>query len=123
MKYLANETNMIHNYWIKDSTRSQIITKTQIPNQNNFSLFGCYFNFMDERGLSFHLDEKTDIETDKLFTKNNFQYFVLEHDNVKELLILPNENLVGYTEKLISKIDSCKSNEEVLQLMILEMNI
>lgn len=110
MKYLANETNMTQNYWIKDSTRSQIITKTQIPNQNNFSLFGCYFNFMDERGLSFHLDEKTDIETDKLFTKNDFQYFVLEHDNVKELLILPNENLVGYTEKLISKIDSCKTN-------------
>lgn len=109
------------NYWIKDSTLSQIITKTQINNQNNFSLFGCYFNFMDERGLSIYLDEKTDIETDILFTKNNFQYFVLENDNVKELLILPNENLVGYTEKVISKIGNCTNEVDVLNLIIEEM--
>lgn len=77
---------------------------------------------MDERGLSVHLNEKTEIEVDKLFIKNSFHYFVLEHDSVKELLILPNENLVGYTAKLISKIDLCKSDEEVLQLLVSEMN-
>ncbi|MEY5048350.1 MAG: hypothetical protein RLZZ175_1709 [Bacteroidota bacterium] len=113
---------MIQNFWIKDHTRSEVITKTQIPNKNNFEIFACYFNFMDEKGLSVHFTKKTKIATDKLFTKNNFQYFIFEHDNVKELLILPNENLVEYTEKVISKIDICKSNEEVLQLMINEMN-
>ena len=112
---------MTANYWIKDSTRSEIITKTLIPNKNNFSLFACYYNLMDEKGLSLHLDEKMKIATDKLCTKNNLQYFILEHDNIKEFFILPNENLVEYTEKVISKIDSCKSNEEVLQLMVNEM--
>jgi hypothetical protein len=113
---------MIQDLWIKDTTLSEVITKTLIPNKNNLSLFACYYNMMDKKGLSLHLDAKMKIETDKLCMKNNLHYFILEHDNIKELLILPNENLVEYTEKVISKIDTCKSNMEVLQLMVNEMN-
>ena len=112
---------MTQNYWVKDATRSEIITKTRIPNKNNFEIFGCYFNMMDKKGLSVHLNPSTKIETEKLFTKNNFQYFVLEHNNVKELLILPNENLVGYTQNLISKIDQYHRDINLLDFIIEEM--
>lgn len=44
---------MESNYWIKDQTRQEIITKTLIPNKGNFELFASYFNLMDAKGLSF----------------------------------------------------------------------
>lgn len=110
-----------NNYWIKDPTRSEVITKTQIPNKSNFGLFACYFNLMDKKGLALQLDKNSEIEKEKLFVKNGFEYFVLEHDNLKELMILPNENLTGYTNKIVSKIGNCNNETEVLNLLIAEM--
>lgn len=112
---------MIENYWTKDETRNEVITKTKIPNKGNFNLFTTYFNLMDKKGLSFYLSENSEFEMDKLFVKNGFEYFVLEHDNLKELMILPNENLTGYTNKIVSKIGNCNDETEVLNLLIAEM--
>jgi hypothetical protein len=39
---------MQQNYWIKDETRQEIITKTHIPSKANFNLFATYFNLMDK---------------------------------------------------------------------------
>lgn len=109
------------NYWIKDTTRTEVITKTQIPNRNNFKLLACYFNLMDKKGLAFQLSKNSEIEKEKLFVKNGFEYFVFEHDNLKELMVLPNENLIEYTNRVVSKIENCKVENDVLNLIIEEM--
>jgi hypothetical protein len=110
------------NYWIKDESRKQIITKTQILNNGNFELFASYFNLMDAKGLSFHLTEDIEIESEKLFSKNEFEYLILQHDNFKEFIVLPNENLEILTEKIISKISICSKNINVIDLVLKEMN-
>lgn len=112
---------MNNNYWIKDQTRNEVITKTQIPNKSNFGLFACYFNLMDKKGLALQFDKNPEIEKEKLFVKNGFEYFVLEHSNLKELMILPNENLTEYTNKVVSKIENCNTETDVLNLLIAEM--
>ncbi|MCO5232301.1 MAG: hypothetical protein M9888_01035 [Chitinophagales bacterium] len=112
---------MQSNYWVKDITRKEIITKTQIPSKANFNLFATYFNLMDKKGLSFHLNENSTFEIDKLFAKNGFHYLALQLGDVKEFLILPNENLLDYTERIASKIDTCKTEKDVLNLLIAEM--
>lgn len=61
------------NYWIKDHTRLEIITKTQIPNKVNFNLFANYYNLMDAKGLSFRISPDSDIEVEKLYRKNGFE--------------------------------------------------
>lgn len=109
------------NYWIKDTTRNEIITKTQIPNKNNFGLFACYFNLMDKKGLALQLGKKSNIEKEKLFVKNGFEYFVFEHENFKELMVLPNEQIISCTEKIVSRIQNCNSENDVLNLLIEEM--
>ena len=42
-------------------------------------------------------------------------------DGLIEFLILPNENLTEYTDRVVSKIDICKTEKEVLDLLIEEM--
>ena len=110
--------NTISKYWVKDATRKEIITKTQIPNNRDFRLFANYFNLMDKQGLSFPLNEATEIQTDKLFTKNGFEYLILNLNNINEFLVLPNENLLDYTEKVVAQIDSCQKEKDVLNLLI-----
>lgn len=110
------------NYWTKDETRQEIITKTLIPNKGNFEFFATYFNLMDAKGLEFQLSSYIDIEVEKLFRKNGFEYFVLEHNNQKELFILPNDKIVEYTNRIASKVDICKSEKEVIKLLVDEMN-
>jgi hypothetical protein len=110
------------NYWIKDETRQEIITKTLIPNKGNFKFFGTYFNLMDKKGLSFHLNKNSEFEKDKLFAKNGFHYLALQLGGLIELLILPNENLTEYTKRVVSKIDTCKTEDEVITLLVSEMN-
>jgi|SRR5690554_45308 len=110
------------NYWIKDETRQEIITKTQIPNKGNFEFFATYFNLMDAKGLSFHLNEKTNIQTDKLVRKNSFEYLVLQHENFNEFVVLPNKNIEILTEKIVSKINSCNKESDVIDLVISQMN-
>ena len=112
---------MKNNYWTKDQTRQEIITKTQIPNKDNFNLFANYYNLMDQKGLGFQLSKDSDLPNEKLFRKNGFEYLVLEHNNQKELFILPNENIVEYTNLIVSKIDVCKTEKEVLDLLVEEM--
>lgn len=109
------------NYWLKDETRQEIITKTLIPNKGNFELFATYFNLMDCKGLSFQFKENTELLAEKLFIKNGFEYFVLQHDNFNELLILPNENLEILTEKIVSKINFCNQESDVVNLVLSEM--
>ncbi len=113
---------MQQNYWIKDETRQEIITKTFIPNKGNFKLSGNYYNLMDAKGLGMEISSDLEIEVEKLFSKSGFQYIVLEHNNQKELFILPNENIVEYAYRIASKIDVCKSEKEVINLLINEMN-
>ena len=112
---------MESNYWIKDETRQEIITKTLIPNEGNFELFANYFNLMDAKGLSFQFKENSELQAEKLFIKNGFEYFVLQHENFNELLILPNENLEFLTEKIVSKISFCNQELDVLNVVINEM--
>lgn len=109
------------NYWIKDQSRQEIITKTLIPNERNFELFATYYNLMDKQGLSFSLNFENNLAVDKVYTKNHYEYFVLQHNNWKELYILPNENIIEYTNKVASKIENCTTETEVLDLIIAEM--
>ena len=110
------------NYWIKDETRQEIITKTLIPNKGNFELFTSYFNLMDAKGLSFQFKENSELQAEKLFIKNGFEYFVLQHENFNELLILPNKNLESLTKKIVSKINNCNKESDVVDLVISQMN-
>lgn len=112
---------MQNNYWIKDQTRKEVITKTLIPNAGNFKLLACYFNLMDKQGLALHLNKNVNVETEKLFSKNGFEYFVLDNDECKELMVLPNQNLKELTERVVSKIDDCKTEMDVLNLLLTVM--
>lgn len=109
------------NYWIKDQTRREVITKTQIPNKGNFNLFATYYNLIDVKGLGLQLSCNAGIEVEKLYRKGGFEYLVLDHNNQKELFILPNENLAEYTDRIVSKIENCNDETEVLTLLIAEM--
>ncbi|PKP24079.1 MAG: hypothetical protein CVU03_13810 [Bacteroidetes bacterium HGW-Bacteroidetes-2] len=109
------------NYWTKDQTRKEIITKTQIPNKENFNLFANYYNLMDKKGLGFQLSKGSDLPNEKLFKKNDFEYIVFDLSGQKELFILPNENIVEYTNRIASKVDVCKTEKEVLDLLLEEM--
>lgn len=113
---------MASNYWLKDETRQEIITKTLIPNKGNLQIFASYFNLMDAKGLSFQFKEKSKFEAEKLFIKNGFEYFILQHDNFNELLILPNENLEILTNKVLLKINECNNESDVIDLFISQMN-
>lgn len=110
------------NYWKKDQTCQEIITKTPIPNNGNFSLFANYYNLLDAKGLGFQISSDSEIEVEKLYRKNGFEYLVLELNNQKELYILPNEQIEKYADRVSSKIEFCKTDEEVLNLLIHEMN-
>lgn len=112
---------MQSNFWIKDQTRQEIITKTQIPNKNNFLIYANYYNLMDAKGLGLQLSSDFDIDIEKLFRKNGFEYIVLDLSGQKELFILPNENIVEYTNRIASKVDVCKTEKEVLDLLVEEM--
>jgi hypothetical protein len=113
---------MENNYWTKDRTRQEIITKNQIINSGNFALFATYYNLIDKQGLSFLMNFENDLAVEKLYKKNNFKFLVLENDDLKELYILPNEKLNEYIFRVVSKIDSCKNQNEVLELLIDEMH-
>lgn len=113
---------MESNYWIKDETRQEIITKTLIPSKGNFEIFANYFNLMDAKGLSSQFKENLELQPEKLFIINGFEYFVLKHDNFNELLVLPNRNLEILTEKIVSKINSCNQECDVVDLVVVEMN-
>jgi hypothetical protein len=109
------------NFWIKDQTRQEIITKTQIPNNGNFNIYANYYNLMDAKGLGLQLSSDLDIDVEKLFRKNGFEYIVLDLSGQKEVFILPNENIVEYTNRLVSKIDICTTEKEVFDLLVEEM--
>lgn len=109
------------NYWIKDETRKEVITKTQIPSKANFNLYATYFNLMDKKGISFQLNEYSEIENDKLFIKNGFHYLILQHGDLKEFLILPNEKISEFTDRVVSNIDTCKTEKDILNLLVSEM--
>lgn len=113
---------MESNYWIKDETRQEIITKTLMPNKGNFNLFATYYNLIDVKGLGLQLNCNTGFEIEKLYRKGGFEYLVLEHNNQKELFILPHKNIVEYTNRIASKVDVCKSEKEVIKLLVDEMN-
>jgi len=112
---------MQQDYWIKDQTRKETITKTLIPNLRNFELFATYYNLIDKKGLSFPLSFDNELIVNKIYQKNLYNYFVLEHNGLKELYILPNENITELTEKIVSKIDDCCCENEVVDLLITEM--
>ena len=77
---------------------------------------------MDCKGLSFQLKEKSELKPEKLFIKNGFEYFVLQHETFNELLILPNENLGILTDKIVSKINFCNLESDVVNLVINQMS-
>jgi hypothetical protein len=112
---------MENNYWTKDPAQKDVLTKTQILNAGNFDFFAIYYNLMNKRGLSFPLNFENDLAIDKVYSKNHFEYFVLQYNDWKELYILPNENILEYTNKITSKIENCKTEKEVLDLIISEM--
>jgi hypothetical protein len=113
----------MNNYWIKDDTRKEVITKTQIPNEGNFNLFANYYNLMDKKGLGLQLSKNFDIQIEKLFINNDYEYIVFDLNNQRELFILPNEQIVEYTNRVASKVNICKNEKEVLQLLVEEMNL
>lgn len=100
----------------------KIITKTQIPNNSEFDLYANYYNLMDAKGLGFKICFDSEIKVEKLYRKNGFEYLILEDNNKKEFFILPNERIEEYADTIVSKIEFCKTDEEVLNLLIDEMN-
>jgi hypothetical protein len=113
---------MQNNYWIKDTTKHEIITKTQIPNKANFNLFANYYNLLDIMGLGFQLSIGFEITIEKLFRKSDFEYIILDLNGQEEFFILPNESIVEYTKRVALKIDVCKTEKDVVNLLIEEMN-
>lgn len=109
------------NYWVKKEAYKEVLTKTLIPNKGNFSLMAYHFNAMDKKGIGFYFNKKIEFQKDNVFRKNGNEYVVLEHDNFKEFLILPNDNLPELAERVISKINNCTTEKEVLDLLIAEM--
>ena len=109
-------------YWIQDPTRQEIITQTIIPNNGNFKIYANYYNLIDLKGIGFQLSNNSNLEVEKLYRKNGFEYFVIEHNNQKELFILPNKHIEEFANRIASKIDLCITNEEVFELIIKEMN-
>jgi hypothetical protein len=79
---------MQENYWTKNPTRQEIITKTQILNRGNFNISANYYNLIDVKRLGFQLSSNADLEVEKMYRKNRFEYFVLKHNNQKEQHIL-----------------------------------
>lgn len=112
----------INNYWKKDETRQEIITKTPIPNNGMFNIFANYYNLMDAKGIGFQISSNAIFEAEKLYRKNCFIYLMLEHNNQKELYILPNDHIEEYAKRIALKIDFCKNEVDVLQLLIDEMH-
>ena len=110
------------NYWKKDTNCTKIITQTQILNKGNFKIYANYYNFIDLKGLGLQLSSNSNIEVLKLFRKNGFEYIVLEHDELKELFILPNEKIVEYANRIFIKINYCKNEDDILHMLIEEMN-
>lgn len=111
------------NFWKKDQTRQEIITKTKIPNKGNFNVYANYYNVMDVKGIGLQISGSSDLEVEKLYQKNGFQYIVLEHNNQMELFILPNGRIVEYAHRITAKLDVCKTELEVLDLLVKEMKI
>lgn len=109
------------NYWVKKEAYKEVLTKTQIPNKGNFSLMAYHFNAMDKKGIGFYFDKSIEFKNDKMYIKNGFKYLVIERDDFKEFLILPNDNLPELAERVVSKIDDCNAENEVLDLLIAEM--
>lgn len=109
------------NFWIKDHTRQEIITKTKIPNKGNFNVYANYYNVMDVKGVGLQLSGSSDLEVEKLYQKNGFEYLVLEHNHQIELFILPNDRIAQYAHRITSKLDLCKTELEVLDLLVEEM--
>lgn len=109
------------NYWTKDQSKQEIITKTKISTQTNFNLFANYFNLLDAKGIGFQLSKEINFPDEKLFRKNGFEYIILELNEQRELFILPNDNIVEYTNRIVSKLDACKTEKEVLDLLVEEM--
>ncbi|MCC5944487.1 MAG: hypothetical protein JJT94_06095 [Bernardetiaceae bacterium] len=106
------------NYWVKDTKRKKVITKTKIPNAGNYKLFATYYNMIDTQGLSCQFDLSTEMQVEKLFMKNSFQYIFLETNGVQELYILPCKGIFELTERVISQIDHCNNETDVLSLLI-----
>lgn len=112
---------MSKNYWIKDPTRKEIITKTQIPNSGDFEFFATYYNLMDKQGLSLSLNFENNLILEKLYRKSGFEYLVIEHNNLRELYILPNDHIEEYANRVASKLNSCNNENAILNLLIAEM--
>ena len=44
---------MNNDFWKKDYSRKEVITKIQIPNKGNFKIYANYYNLMDVKGIGF----------------------------------------------------------------------
>ncbi len=86
------------NYWIKDKTRQEIITKTLIRNKGNFELFANYFNLMDELDCS----KRTIISRLKQITETAM---VIEQNEVNHTLCTRAEN-----KEIVYCLNPLKSN-------------
>lgn len=109
------------NYWIKNDVYKEVLTKTQIPNKGNFSLMAYHFNAMDKKGIGFYFDKSIEFKNDTVFRKNGYEYVVFEYDNFKEFAVLPSQNITELAERVVSKIDDCNAEKEVLNLLIAEI--
>jgi hypothetical protein len=112
---------IIDNYWEKDNTRREIITKKRISSIANFNLFATYYNLMDKKGVSMLLRQDSNIEEGKLFVKNGFHFLILIDGDIKEFLILPNDKIYDFTSRIAMLINNCHSENEVIDLLIDEM--
>ena len=108
-------------YWLKNEPHKEIVTKTPIANKLGFNLLACYYNILDRKSFAFQFDKNLEFETDKVFRKNGFEYVVFEHNDFKELWVLPNENLIEFTDRIVAQIDNCNNEMEVLDLIVTEM--
>jgi len=109
------------NYWIKDQNRNEIITKTQIPNIGNHNIYANYYNLIDAKGIGFKFSYVSNLEIEKLYRKNGFDYYLLEQNNQKELYIFSNEKIEEYIERIVLKLNSCRNESDALTLLLNEM--
>ena len=106
------------NDWKKKQARSEIISFSPIPNDGNFKLLASHYNLLNQTGLVFQFQSNIEFEKDKIFLKNNFYYFAIEHEGTNHLFIIPNEKIFQLTQKILQQISTCENETDVLNLLI-----
>ena len=100
-------------------SEKQIITKTKIANINGLNFFSTLNNILKVKGISISTKGHLELEDNKLYQKNGFQYLIL--NDINEFIILPNSKLDDLILNLKYEISKCCNENELINLIVNKM--